>query len=129
MRLQRGVTLIELMIATAVLFIVAGLAASVYRDYLSTVRQEALMTRVEGFRMFQDNWRIDNGTFAAGTYESGGTNDFAGIGYRVPGDNDGITMEVDACDGGTIAECYKVTATNGQGDTLVWQRGAYTWED
>lgn len=124
-----GFSLVEMMIAVAVIFIVSGIAVQAYQGYLENVRQQALMSRVEAFRMFQDNWRIDNGTYVAGNYVPGGTNDFATIGYRVPDDDDGIAFRVEACDGGTIDECYKVAATNERGDTLVWQRGAYTWAD
>lgn len=123
-----GFTLVEMMIAVAVIFIVSGIAMQAYEGYIQNVRQQALMSRVEAFRMFQDNWRIDNGTYVAGSYTAGGTNDFAAIGYRVPDDDDAISFRVQACDGGNISNCYKVTATNDRGDTLVWQRGNYSWE-
>jgi Tfp pilus assembly protein PilE len=124
---QAGVTLVEMMVAVAMMFLIAAIAIPAYRGYLETARQEVLVARVEAFRIFQENYRVDEGEYRAGTYISGVQNDFAVIGYQVPNDDDGLTMVVAACDGGTIAECYKVTATNSQGETAIWQDGAYTW--
>lgn len=130
MRIVRGnagFSLVEMMIAVAVLFIVSGIAISLYSGYTQTARQQTLMAKVEAFRMFQDNWQIDNETYVAGDYVPGGTNDFDAMGYRIAGDRDGISLNVEACDGGAIETCYKVTATDRDGNVLVWQNGAYTW--
>lgn len=124
---QAGVTLIELLVAVAVMFVIAAIAIPAYTGYVENAERQVLISRVEAFRMFQDNWRIDNGTYFEGQYESGGVNDFAAIGYRVEDDTDGIRMEVEACDGGVIENCYKVTATSRRGHTLVWQNATYTW--
>lgn len=125
---QSGVTLIEMLVTVVVIFLIAAIAIPAYRGYVETAEQQVLMARVEAFRMFQDNWRIDNGQYLEGDYESGVTNDFEAIGYRVQDDDDRITMSVEPCDGGTIDVCYKVTATSHRGQTLVWQNGAYTWQ-
>lgn len=122
-----GFSLVEMMIAVAVLFIISGIAISAYSGYTQTAREQTLMAKVEAFRMFQDNWRIDNGSYLEGDYVPDGTNDFEAMGYRIAGDRDGISLNVEACDGGAIEACYKVTATDSNGNVLVWQNGAYTW--
>lgn len=124
---QRGFTLIEVLVALAILGILSAFAIPAYRDYVDTAQRTALVNRVEGFRPFLENYEVDNDTYLAGTYVSGGANPFAVTGYRVPGDDDGITMRVEAGACGTIVSCYKITATDLEGHTLVWEGGAFTW--
>ncbi len=128
-RYQSGVTLVELMIAVAVMFILTAVAVPLYQGYLSNTRDAALRQKVEAFRMFQNDYRIDNGTYLAGEYVPGGSNDFAALGYRVEDDASGITLEVEAGSCGTIADCYKVTAENAEGRRYIWDNGAETWEN
>lgn len=125
---QRGFTLIEVMVAAVVLFLLAGVGIPTYRNYLQTGRQQAIMTKVTAFRMFEENYRIDNATYVAGTYVPNGANDFAAnLGYRQPGDNSGITIKVEAGACGSIATCYRVIATSKDGDVGTYEGGNWTW--
>ncbi len=128
MRTFRGFTLIEIMIAVAIIGILVAVAVPLYRGYIETGQQQALLARSDGLRIFQENWRVDNGSYFAGTYTSGGANGFAAIGYVVQNDQDGITLTVTACDGDAIANCFKLIATDEAGHSLVWQGGTYTWQ-
>ncbi|MFZ5698141.1 MAG: type IV pilin protein [Pseudomonadota bacterium] len=129
MNRQQGFTLIELMVVVAILAVIAALAIPAYRDYVDTAQRGAIVERINGLRPFIENARIDTGTYAAGTYVSGGANDFGAIGYQVPGDDDGFTLVVAAGACGDLANCYKVTATNADGLVGVYENadGIVTW--
>ena len=128
MKRQQGFTLVELLITVMIIGIVASIAIPAYRDYVKTGQQGALVERVNGLRPFIENARIDTGAYPAGTFVSGGINSFAGIGYSVPGDNDGIKMVVEAGACGTLNDCYKITATDKTGMVGVYEGGTFTWQ-
>lgn len=130
-RRQRGYTLAELMIAVAIIGILASVAIPLYQEHIITTQREAVVAKVELFRAFEENARIDSGAYDAGFYTPGGTNDFADIGYRVPNDRDGISFTVAACGttvGQTIDACYRVDARTSDGRIAGrWQNGVWTW--
>lgn len=123
----RGFTLLEMMIALMIVGVVSALAMSAYVGYTETASQAAMRNKIESFRLFQDSYRVDSGTYLAGTYDpANNVNDFeALLGFRIPGDEDGVKLVVTACDGGVIADCYKVTATDLNGHTAVWNDGVF----
>lgn len=124
----RGFTLTELLVTLAVVFLVAAIGVSAYNGYVRTARLQVIMAKVEQFRMFQDNYRSDSGTYLAGSYVPGVTNDFEDdLGYVVRDDTDGISFVVEpgACAGG-IADCYRVIATDGFA-TGTWENSNWTW--
>jgi type IV pilus assembly protein PilE len=125
MRRVSGFTLVEILIALTLTAIIAGIAVSAYRGYLETAELGVLRQRVDALVMFQENYRIDNGTYFEGEYVSGGVNDFVDIGYRVTDDDDGISMLVANCASGDISECFSVTATTRSGQVLRWDNGRY----
>ena len=127
MRLQSGVTLVEMMVAVAIIFIFAAIAIPTYQGYLSHSRDNLLRGTVENFGLFQTNFRFENGTFLAGEYEPGGDNDFAAMGYVVPQDTSGISLRVEAGACGDIARCYKVTATNEDGRRYIRDGANELW--
>lgn len=124
-----GFSLVEMMITVTLIFIVSGIAFQAYQGYLDTSRDSALRQKAEEFRMFQGNFRVDNGTYLAGEYVPGGVNDFVAAGYRPQNDRSGISLEVEAGACGTIADCYKVTAENAEGRRFIWDNGAESWEN
>lgn len=130
MRRQRGFTVVELMVAVAVIFLLAAIAIPSYQRYLQTARESALLSKVDSFRMYIDNYRIDNGTYMEGTYDPGaGVNDFAGpMGFRVDNDDSGIafTVEPGAC--GNIANCYQVVAVDQHGNRLTWRPDGWEYD-
>lgn len=122
-----GFSLIEMMITVVVLFLIGSIAIPAYTGYMDTSRRQAVVTTIEQFTMFQDNFRIDNGTYVAGTYAPGGVNTFdATLGYRTSNENNRVSFTVAAGSCGNIANCYRVTATDGE-VTGTWDSVARTW--
>lgn len=59
-RQQTGYTLVELMIVTAILSILAGIAIPIYNSYISTARQTTARANVESLRLAVEDYRLDN---------------------------------------------------------------------
>lgn len=57
-----GFSLIELMIAVAVLAIIASIAIPMYRDYTTTSKQNAARSIMEQFTILIESYRAENGT-------------------------------------------------------------------
>lgn len=126
-RRQQGFTILELMITLAIVFLIATISTIAYSGYMQTARQQVIMAKVEQFRMFQDSFRIDNGTYLAGSYAAGAVNDFEDdLGYVIRDDNDRISFEVEAGACGNIANCYRVIATDGI-VTGTWENNGWVW--
>lgn len=123
-RAESGYTLVELLVTLAVLAIVASISVVAYRDYVETARLGTLKDRINGVVVFEQNYYIENSTYLPGTYEPG-ANGLSDMGYRVEGDDDDISLEVAACDGGAINRCFRVTATNSHGQRMVWDDGEF----
>lgn len=126
-RRQGGFTVMEVMVAAVVMFLLAAVSIPMYQGYMENARREAIVLKTNTFKMFLENYHIDEGTYLAGTYTPGGTNDFAVIGYQVPNDDDGISFKVEAGSCGDIADCYKVIATNQQGEQGTLENQVWTW--
>lgn len=125
---QRGFSLIEVMVAAVIAAVLAGVAIPVYRSYMSSGRQHAMTQKVNAFTMFEENNKIDNGTYVAGTYIPGGTNNFLGtLGYQIPNDKDGISFVVAAGSCGSIANCYKITVTHKLGEKGIYESATNKW--
>lgn len=126
-RQQRGFTILELMITLAIVFVISAISTIGYRGYMQTARQQVIMAKVEQFRMFQDNYRIDSGTYLPGNYDAGVINDFEDdLGYVIADDTDGISFRVEAGVCGNIANCYRVIATDGI-VTGTWENNDWAW--
>lgn len=126
MRRQHGLSLVELMVALALMVLVSSIAIPAYQDYIATSRITVMHQAIQNLMPFQENYRIDNGAYLAGSYVPGVTNDFEDtLGFRMDGDHSQISLEVAACDGGTLNDCYKVTAMNQVGETVVYNDGQF----
>lgn len=91
-----GFTLIEMMIALAVLAIVAGIAVPIYQGYVREARLGVARNNMESLRIYLEDWRLDNNT-----YDVSGTGSFnpetvAGLGWTADGDQDRYTYLVTA---------------------------------
>ena len=108
-----GYTLVELMITSAVIAMLAAIAIPSYNGYIDTSKHAAALTNAEIMQPFVDNYFYENGTYLAGTYDPGG--DVLTLpnayGWRPDGDEDQFRYNVAACGTGTINECYTITVT------------------
>lgn len=116
-----GISLIELIIAVAIIGIVAAIGVPTYVNYYSESIEENLKKHVAALRLFQDNFFLGNDTYVAGTMTNGSggpletTLDFKPTGNK-PED---YKYEVTPCSGGTIQTCYKIKVTYTNDPTLT----------
>jgi len=123
-----GLTLIELMITSAVIGIIIALALPAYQDYIATARESVLNDNIQTIRLMQDERRRDSGEYVEGDYVPGGSTTLSTrLGWiprttkKADGtDYDFVTYEVECITDGAIAgECartsgYTVTATHSE---------------
>jgi type IV pilus assembly protein PilE len=69
---QRGITLVELMIAIAILSVLAGIAIPLYNGYVAEGHQASMRTTLNGLRTPLEEYRLENGNY-------GSTTDLVGI--------------------------------------------------
>ena len=110
-RAGAGITLIELMIAIAILATVAAIALPAYRDYVETASAGVLAAQIATMEPFQQDTLLRTGSYGTGTWDSrtGDTSltDATGWAPRSP---DGASYVVLADAAG-----YRVTATDPEG--------------
>jgi prepilin-type N-terminal cleavage/methylation domain-containing protein len=111
--LGQGYTLVELMIAIAVLSILTAIAIPAYTGYVRESRLASIRTTLNGLRTPLEDYRLDNGNYGSAATLV----DVAGIqprfGWDPTGDISGYTYTV-AVPGGTIS--YDVWGQYGSGD-------------
>lgn len=109
-----GITLIELMIAIAILATVAAIAVPAYRDYVETAAVGVLAAEIVTIEPFQQDTRLRTGSYGVGTWDFATADtsltDATGWAPRNP---DGATYVVLADEAG-----YRVTATDPEGRTV-----------
>lgn len=65
--LQRGITLVELMIAIAILSILAGIAIPLYNGYVTEGHMVSMRTTLNGLRTPMEDFRLENGNYGTTT--------------------------------------------------------------
>ena len=115
---QRGVTLIELMIAVGIVGVLASIGFPIYTDYVETARLGAMAQNMESIRLFEEEERLADGAYAAGTYDPDDPDNVAGlktlIGWDPRTSTDEITYVVD----NVTTNGFRVTATHSDGTEL-----------
>ena len=103
-----GFSLIELMIAVAILAILATIALPLYNGYIQTSREGTLIYNISTIELFQEDQRLRTGAYVTAAADLAAIQ--AAIGWRP--ESDGITYSI-AAPG--PAGTYDVTATDASG--------------
>ncbi|MCC5873433.1 MAG: prepilin-type N-terminal cleavage/methylation domain-containing protein [Gammaproteobacteria bacterium] len=112
---EKGFSLIELMVTVAIIAIVAAIAIPAYQNYLQTAREGVLVHNIQTMRVFQEDFRLRNGAYAAFTYESSNPS-ATPIGWQPDSDGAGFTYTVTV---EANPPRYTVVATDGAGTTVT----------
>ncbi len=119
MRIQRGFSLVELMVAVAIVAILAAVAMPLYTDYVNNAQVGVLVGNINTMEPFQEDLQLRTGSYGAGTFSSstntikatvGGT-DFP-LGWAPKDTSDGVSYVVSSIASGAG---YRVTATTPDG--------------
>lgn len=106
-----GFSLIELLVAVAIVGIVAALAVPIYRGYVATAREGALGRQIASLALFQEDARLRTGAYGAGVWDPSAHDDSLAdaTGWR-PETDDGAVFRVTA-----DATTWTVNATDASG--------------
>lgn len=110
-----GFSLLELLIVLAIIAVVAAIAVPIYRDYVGTARDAALVRQVATIEVFQEDYKLRTGTYGAGRYDaaSGVATLTDAIDWK-PSSDDGSVYEVTANGG----DNWTASATDSTGRTI-----------
>ena len=117
--LQKGFTLIELMIVVAIIGILAAVALPAYQDYTIRAKVSELMLAASGFRTsITEKHQTDGTLLSAG---SGLTVTLAGKLAGGSVSNNGIIIVAGSATGTSVGTIVTITLTPSvSGGTLVW---------
>ena len=107
-----GFTLIELMIAVAIIAIISAIALPAYNGYIRTSHEAVLVNNISTIEIFQEDRRLRQGTYLTVAADAAAIE--AAIGWEPNGDEPGTTYVIAAGAGGS----YEVTAASPDGTSV-----------
>jgi len=113
-RRSGGFTLIELMIAVAIIAIIAAVGLPLYNGYVQSSREGVLINNIVTMEVFQEDYRLRTGAYLTTAANLGAIT--AAIDWQ-PQSNNGTTYVIAAGPGGS----YQVTATDAAGTVVCYR--------
>ena len=91
-RRPAGLSLLELLVAVALVVAIVGIAVPAYRGYVDAARDGALLQRLQAMRVFQEDLRLRTGSYGSGRHDAaaGIATLSAAIGWVPSGDDDAV---------------------------------------
>jgi prepilin-type N-terminal cleavage/methylation domain-containing protein len=121
-----GFTLVELMIAMAVMSIIAMIAIPAYNGYIEESRMTTLRANIEPLRLALEDFFLENATYATGNWLADGSDTSleTNIGWHPDGDGEVHDYAVSAGAACPITSCYAITVTStiDTGATITCER-------
>ena len=123
MQHQSGFTLLEMVVAVAILAIISVIGLQVYSGYIGNANDAVLAQNIDGIRPFEEDTKLRTGSYAGGTYNKAGgiTTLTTNVGWAPSEQNTNIVYQVATVSSGAG---YRVTATTADGQSLVKCFGA-----
>jgi prepilin-type N-terminal cleavage/methylation domain-containing protein len=90
---HRGFTLVELMIVVAIMTIVMTIAIPAYLGYMEEAKLATLRQSLDGMRTFVEDYRLENGAYAAAQWKADGSVKTLDTLYRWVPDGDSGTID------------------------------------
>ena len=112
--MQKGFTLVELMIALAIIAILSAFALPAYNNYVRTSEQGVVVGNMKTMAIFQEDFFLRNGQYSVGHANIAAIT--GAIGWD-PQADDNITYSIAAGDGSV----YQLTAIHPAGFTTCMQ--------
>ena len=118
---QAGFSLIELMIALAIIGVLAAIATPMVTGYISTSRQAVLKNNINSISIFEKNYQLEKRYYVPGTYDPSDPNNASGLkqrlGWEPNTDKNTITYVVTCESAASASACkrssgYYITATD-----------------
>lgn len=109
---NKGFSLIELMIAVAIIAIIAAVALPLYSGYVQTSQEAVLVNNIRTIEVFQEDRRLRTGAYLTNAANAAAI--AAAIDWQPEGDQAGTTYSIAPGAGNT----YQVTATAPDGTAV-----------
>ena len=114
-----GFTLLELMIAVAIVALIAALALPAYDGYIRTSREGALVANVSTMEVFQEDYRLRTGAYLQTAADADAIAE--SIGWRPKSDDGAVYSIAPSGD-----DSYRVSATSAEGTHVCMEMPART---
>jgi prepilin-type N-terminal cleavage/methylation domain-containing protein len=122
-----GVTLIELLIAIAVVGVLASIAWPTYQGYVSSSRESAMLQVMQSVKIYEEDRRVRLGEYVEGAYDPSNPSVSGGLATTLgwnPADPDpDISILAVCATDGSAPECARgsaieITASHTQGESI-----------